>query len=162
MRARVKEAGWTRGYGAISVVLGTAAALAAAFSLMAESLTPSLLPSRLVLSGSWQPAGGAPSALGAELDPTWSVVLDRQQDTLRGRVMVPGHPLLQSAEVVASIYGSQLQGLLRGDEGSVLGGFDGQWGIRSAAGDYWLVTGELGRWVWTASSARIAVLEGQQ
>ncbi|GBD24793.1 hypothetical protein HRbin30_00106 [bacterium HR30] len=123
-----------------------------------------LLPSDLALRGQYLSFETAQSADAQDFGrvPSWSLVAVRQGSMLRGTLVVPGHKLLETAHVEASLENGDIHGVILDESGEQIGRVWGRWGLTGAQGGYELITKETGQWGWSRTPMLQAVPEVQQ
>jgi len=122
---------------------------------------PPALVRQFVGGGGWQsqksigPLGDrAIGSLGgpgpaASAGAGWQVQLkQRDDDSLSGRVLIVGSPVLDHAQIQGQITGSEVDGVLLDDNGRQVGTFSGAVRNDRVSGTYTTADGDVGDWSW--------------
>jgi len=97
---------------------------------------------RLVGAGKWQ-------SRRSGNDSNWHIQLKRlDDDSLEGRITVVGSPLIQQAKIEGQISGSEVYGVVVGDNDVQVATFTGSVFKAGMSGTYTTTDGDSGDWSW--------------
>jgi hypothetical protein len=98
---------------------------------------------QLVAAGTWQ------SRRNGGDDRGWHIQLKRlDDDSLTGRITVVGSPLIQQAKIEGQISGSDVYGVIVGDDDIQVATFTGSLFKGGMSGMYTTTDGDTGNWSW--------------
>lgn len=79
----------------------------------------------------------------------WQLQLQRfDDDSIAGKIAVVGSPLIQHAQIVGHVTGTDVDGVLLDDNGKQVGTFSGSVFKKGASGTYTTADGDSGLWNW--------------
>ncbi len=127
------------------IVVGAVAAGVFAFQQSHGGRPPGLVR-QFVGAGRWQ------SHRDRTKRESWQLQMKRFDDnSLSGRVVVAGSPLMDHAAIQGQLSGPEVDGVLLDDDGRQIGTFSGAIGTSGIAGTYATADGDAGDWSWEGS-----------
>jgi hypothetical protein len=131
--------------------VGTAAGLLA----VAVAASPSFVPEKIVVNGSWTADANSGRNGGAEEEDVrmWSVDLQRDGSSITGEIVLPGTKELQTGKVEGQIIGQWVSGTIIDADGNEAASFSGSFELNGVEGTYEMANGETGVWSWAPPSA---------
>ncbi len=130
----------------LSIVVAAAAAYAILQLLPAKTsgrIGSSSLARQFVGNGRWEShqTGNGPHG--------WQVQMKRfDDDSLSGRAVIVGSPLMQQVQIRGQVTGTEVDGVLLDDNGVQVGTFSGTAGTNGLTGTYTTADGDIGNWSW--------------
>ncbi len=128
---------------AVAAFLGAVVRLSAQEVATPIGGAPPQLKQQLVGSGHWQSRRSGGDTQG------WQIQVQRMDDdSLSGRITIVGSPLIQQARIEGQVFGSEVDGVIVGDDNVQLATFTGSIAQRAMSGTYTTTDGDSGNWSW--------------
>jgi len=142
--------------------LATAVALYAQEQRDRRDGKPPALMRQFVGGGGWQSQKRIGSSGDRDIASSgagWQVQLkQRDDDSLAGRVVIVGSPVLDHAQIQGQVTGSEVDGVLLDDSGRQVGTFSGAIRNNRVSGTYTTADGDVGEWRWDGALPGIGSL----
>jgi hypothetical protein len=104
---------------------------------------PPVVSEQLVGAGKWQ------SRHGGSNTQSWQIQVKRlDDDSLSGRITVVGSSLIQQAKIEGQISGTDVDGVIVGDDDVQIATFTGVMAKQGMSGTYTTSDGDSGNWSW--------------